>query len=77
MLHHILTIWMELWDFIKLSVQTYTVHMKLSLRLSFSAQTKPRALHGAYHHEILKPGHRGLKPHNHSSEFHGGPHSII
>jgi hypothetical protein len=33
--HHFLTTRMEPWGFIKLSVQAYTLHMKLSLCLSF------------------------------------------
>jgi hypothetical protein len=35
MLHHFLTTRMEPWGFIKSSAQTYTVHMRLSLCLSF------------------------------------------
>jgi hypothetical protein len=34
-LRHILTTQMELWDFIKLSVLYLSVHMELSLHLSF------------------------------------------
>jgi hypothetical protein len=33
--HHILTTWMELWDFIKSSVLYLSIQMELSLRLSF------------------------------------------
>jgi hypothetical protein len=32
---HFLTIWMELWGFIKSSVQNKAIHMEHSLRLSF------------------------------------------
>jgi hypothetical protein len=39
--HHFQTTQMELWGFIKPSVYTYTIHMKLSLRLGFSTQTQP------------------------------------
>jgi hypothetical protein len=42
--HHFLTTWMESWAFIKSSAQTYTIHMKLSLRLSF----QPRHSLGDY-----------------------------
>jgi hypothetical protein len=35
MSHHILTTQIELWGFIKSSVQNKAVHMELSLRLSF------------------------------------------
>jgi hypothetical protein len=34
-LHHILTTWMEPWDFIKLSALYLSVHIELSLHLSF------------------------------------------
>jgi hypothetical protein len=77
MSHHILTTRMEPCGFMKLSAQTYTLHMKLSLRLSISAQTKPQGLCSGHHHRILKPDHEGLKPHNHTSESRGGPHNII
>jgi hypothetical protein len=35
LLHHFLNTRTEPWGFIKSLVQTYTIHMKLSLRLSF------------------------------------------
>jgi hypothetical protein len=75
--HHILTTRMEPWGFIKSSTQTYIAHMKLSLRLCFSAQAKPRGPHDGHHHRIPKPDHGGFKPHNHTSESHGSPRSII
>jgi hypothetical protein len=42
--HHFLTNRMEQWGFIKSSTQTYIVHMKLSLRLSFPTKTQPQGL---------------------------------
>jgi hypothetical protein len=59
---HFLTTWTEPWGFIKSSAQTYTVHMKLSLCMSFSTQTQPRGLHGGHHHGISSPDHGGLSP---------------
>jgi hypothetical protein len=59
--HHFLTIQTESWGFIKPSVQTYTIHMKLSLHLSF----QPRCSLGGYdghHHGIPCPGHGCLSP---------------
>jgi hypothetical protein len=50
--HHFLTTWTELWGFIKSLAQTCIVHLKLSLRLSFSAQTQPPGLHGGHRHGI-------------------------
>jgi hypothetical protein len=67
---HFLTTWMELWGFIKSSALTHTVHMKLSLCMSLSAQTKPRGLHDAHHYGIPKLDHGGLQPHNHTFESH-------
>jgi hypothetical protein len=51
--------------------------MGLSLRLGPPAQEKPRGLHGGHHRRILKLDHGGLRPHNHTSESHGDPYSII
>jgi hypothetical protein len=42
--HHLLTIWMEPWDFIKSSAHTYKVYMELKLCLSF----QPRHSLGGY-----------------------------
>jgi hypothetical protein len=42
MTHHILTTWMESWDFIKSSALYLSVHMELSVRLSFLPQMQPR-----------------------------------
>jgi hypothetical protein len=77
MLDDILTTRMEQWGFIKSSAQTYTGHMKLSFQFCISAQTKTRVLHGGHHRGILKPDYGGIKPHNHTFESRGGPHSII
>jgi hypothetical protein len=77
LLHHFLTTQMESWGFIKLSSQTYIVHMKVSLPLGFSAQIKPRGLHGGHHYKITNLIMEDLSPHNHTSELHSGPYSII
>jgi hypothetical protein len=62
MAHHFLTIQMEPQDFIKPSVQTYTVHMELSLYLRF----QPRCSLGGYTMGtivgILSHDHGGLSP---------------
>jgi hypothetical protein len=53
---------MEPWGFIKSSVQTYTLHIKLSLCLSFLGHMQPRRLPGGYHCGIPSPDHGGLSP---------------
>jgi hypothetical protein len=47
--HHILTIWMEPWGFIKPSASKQVVHIELSLRLSFYQKMQPWGLHGGQH----------------------------
>jgi hypothetical protein len=60
--HHFLTTRMEPWGFIKSSAETYIIHMKLSLCLSFPAQTQPRGLQGGHHKGIPSPDHGSLSP---------------
>jgi hypothetical protein len=60
--HQFLTTQMEPCGFIKSSAKNYTLHMKLSLRLSFLTHTQPRGLHGWFHYRIPSLVHRGLSP---------------
>jgi hypothetical protein len=60
--HHFLTTWTESCGFIMSLMQSYTVHMKLTLRLSFLAQVQPRGLHGGHHRGISNIDHGGLSP---------------
>jgi hypothetical protein len=61
-LHHILITQTELWSFFKLSASYLSVHMKLSLHMSFLSQTQPRGLHGGHHHRIPSQDRGGFSP---------------
>jgi hypothetical protein len=58
--HHFLTTQTEPCGFTKLSAQTYIVHMKLSLHLSFPDQTQLQRLHDGHPHEISSLDHGRL-----------------